>query len=145
MTLNEILWRQICTIKSKSDDVVKAVSVLPDAATLKSAIATQTAIVVCYASYATGDVSPMEIYEDIIEQVSQLQSSVWSIHKTCEDSTLAAATRKLYESCATLKKRLRQRLRAITDESVQEAEKARENIINAFETTAAPALQLSFA
>ncbi len=128
MTLNEVVWRQACAIKTKSDEFLKELKNEPNAKAVSYEIATQTAIVVCYASYATGDISPMQIYDDIIAQVGQLQTAIWQIQKTCEDSTLQDLARKLYESCATLKKRLRKKLaaletiEALVDETTQKVQ-----------------------
>lgn len=113
MTLNEIVWRQACAIKTKSDEFLRIFNKKSGSQTVSYEIATQTAIILCYTSYATGDVSPMQIYDDIIQQVGQLQTAVWQINKTCTDPDLQDAARKLYESCATLKKRLRKKLAAI--------------------------------
>ncbi len=113
MTLNEVVWRQACAIKTKSDEFLKVLHKKSNDQTVSYEIATQTAIILCYTSYATGDISPMQIYDDIIQQVGQLQTAVWHINKTCADPELQDAARKLYESCATLKKRLRKKLAAI--------------------------------
>lgn len=121
MTLNEVVWRQACAIKTKSDEFLHVLKKKPDSQEISMEIATQTAIVLCYTSYASGDISPMQIYDDIITQVSQLQTAVWQYNKTCTDSTLQDLGRKLYESCATLKKRLRKKLAALeTLESLAE-------------------------
>lgn len=136
MTLNEVVWRQTCAIKTKSDDFVKVLQAQDNASAVSYEIAAQTAIVVCYASYATGDISPLQIYDDIITQVGQLQTAVWQIQKTCENATLQDAARKLYESCATLKKRLRKKLAALESlESIVDA--TTQSIQNTFEVTAA--------
>lgn len=113
MTLNEVVWRQACAIKTKSDEFLNVLKKTPNSQAIAYKIATQTAIIVCYTSYATGDISPMQIYDDIIAQVGQLQTAVWQINKTCTDPELQDAARKLYESCATLKKRLRKKLAAL--------------------------------
>lgn len=116
MTLNEVVWRQACAIKAKSDELVAEVAKHSNTSMHTHALATQTAIVLCYASYATGDISPMQIYEDIITQVGQLQSYTWNISKTCNHAGTEELAKKLYESCATLKKRLRKKLRALAEE-----------------------------
>lgn len=113
MTLNEIVWRQVCSIKKKSDELVAILKAHPEIPASHMEIATQTAVIVCYASFADGDVSPMNVYDDIIAQVSCLQNTTWNIHKSCANTEFQDTTRKLYESCATLKKRLRKRLRAL--------------------------------
>lgn len=136
MTLNEVVWRQTCAIKTKSDEFLKVLQAESNASAISYEIAAQTAIVVCYASYATGDISPMQIYDDIITQVGQLQTAVWQIQKTCANATLQEAARKLYESCATLKKRLRKRLAALESiETIVDA--TAQNIQNALEVTPA--------
>lgn len=134
MTLNEVLWRQICSVKAKSDELVFSITHLPDAKSVQSDIATQTAIIVCYASYATGDVSPMQVYDDIIEQVSQLQNSIWSICKSCDDSVVFEKAHKLYEACATLKKRLKKRLCAI-EQTESLTSQTKQIVLNALEKT----------
>lgn len=133
MTLNEVLWRQVCTIKAKVHDLLISAAQLTDVQDIQTEIATQAAIVVCYAAYATGDVSPIHVYEDILQQVSQLQNIVWSFYKACNDTTIATVAHKLYESCATLKKRVRKRLRAIESDSNKLAIQAKETVINAFD------------
>lgn len=136
MTLNEVVWRQTCAIKTKSDDFIKVLQAQENASAVSYEIAAQTAIVVCYASYATGDISPLQIYDDIIAQVGQLQTAVWQIQKACGNATLQDAARKLYESCATLKKRLRKKLAALQSlESIVDA--TTQSIQNTFEVTAA--------
>lgn len=134
MTLNEVVWRQTCAIKAKSDEFIQTLQTEPHSSAISYEIAAQTAIVVCYASYATGDISPIQIYDDIIAQVSQLQTAVWHIQKTCESVTVQETARKLYESCATLKKRLRKKLASLESmESFVDA--ASQNIQNALEAT----------
>jgi hypothetical protein len=130
MTLNEVVWRQTCAIKTKSDEFLKSLQAESHTPAIAYEIAAQTAIVVCYASYATGDISPIEIYDDIIEQVGQLQTAIWQIQKNCEVPTVQDAARKLYESCATLKKRLRKKLavlsslEAITESAIHDTQNA---------------------
>ena len=57
----------------------------------------------------------MPVYDDIIEQVGYLQTSVWKFIKNCAHDALKAVARKVYTSCATLKKRLRRKLKAIAE------------------------------
>jgi hypothetical protein len=134
MTLNEVVWRQACAIKLKSDNFLAELKHTQDASATLNEIAAQTAIVMCYASYATGDVSPLSIYEDILEQVGHLQSLVWKIQKGNLDSELQPSAKKLYESCATLKKRLRKRINTLfasPESPINEVNQIAQNVFSA--------------
>lgn len=111
MTVNEVVWRQACTIKQNADNLVTQMHSMHQYQPTALAIETQTAVIICYASSVPADNKATCVHNDIITQVGQLQSSVWSVLKTCVDTTLYKLARKLYDSCANLKKRLRKRLR----------------------------------
>ena len=113
MTVNEVVWRQACTIKQNADNLVTQMNSMQQYQPTALEIETQTAVIICYASSVPADNIPTGVHNDIITQVGQLQSSVWSVLKTCVDTTLYKLARKLYDSCANLKKRLRKRLRAL--------------------------------
>ena len=115
MTMNDVVWRQACALKKNADALIQEAHNVPELNDSLRDISTQSAVVICYASYATGDVSPMPVYDDIIEQVGYLQTSIWKFIKNCAHDTLKAVAQKVYTSCATLKKRLRRRLKAIAE------------------------------
>ena len=119
MTVNEVIWRQACTIKHNADNLVTQMYSMQQYRPAALNIETQTAVIICYASSASPDNITTGIHNDIIAQVGQLQSSVWGVLKTCVDATLYKLARKLYDSCANLKKRLRQRLRALVSTTQQ--------------------------
>lgn len=119
MTVNEVVWRQACTIKQNADNLVTQMHSMQQYQPAALAIEAQTAVIICYASSVPTDNTSTGIHDDIITQVGQLQSSVWSVLKTCVDTTLYKLARKLYDSCANLKKRLRKRLRTLVETTQQ--------------------------
>lgn len=114
MTLNDVIWRQACTIQHNALELISALYSEPQLQEFAEQIEIQTAIVLCAAScVATSDVS-MNTYDSILSQVGQLQRSTWSALKSCADSPAAALARKLYDACANMKKRLRRKLQLLT-------------------------------
>ncbi len=113
MTINDVVWRQACSIKQKSDALVAEIQ--HTHTSMAQELSNKVAILICCVSAAYGDISPMCIYDDIISQVSELQTAVWSILKTCDDSTIQSLAQKVYDSCVNMKRRLRQRMRALCE------------------------------
>lgn len=116
MTLNDVIWRQACTIQHNALELVAALSSEEHLQESAEQLEIKTAIVLCAASCVTTSEVPLSVYDGIILQVGQLQSSTWSILKSCTNSSTTALARKLYDACANMKKRLRRKLQVLTEQ-----------------------------
>jgi hypothetical protein len=115
MTLNDVIWRQAYTIQYNALALVDVLLSAPQLTQFAEQIERQTVVILSAVSRVTKPGTSLTAYSGITSHVGQLQHSTWQILKNCVDSSITTVARKLYDACANMKKRLRKKLKKLTD------------------------------
>jgi hypothetical protein len=105
MKLSNVVWRQACTIKSRSDEFAQNPEI-PEA--YSSEISKHSSHIVFQA--ACSDCCNDSTVHGIIQELKNMQSIIWKFLKQCGDEFVQKIANRLYYACSNFKRLLKRKI-----------------------------------
>lgn len=106
MNTVNVVWRQACSIKNKSDELVQDSDV---PANYSQELSQHSSAIVLQAACADGHEEPV-LCSNIASELQELQSTIWEFLKNCVNEKLRSLANRLYYACSNFKRLLRKKI-----------------------------------